>query len=142
MLSHTKVTIQYLTSNYCQNVFFSIKIFLQLSCCFIWKILWMHLFCNTIILCMSDELPQNITPYVNVIIGVYYALVYSHLKYIILFWGNATEVDRIFILQKRILRKIFSLCPIDSVRPFFKPTISLLYHVFCLWRLQFLLKNT
>ena len=41
-------------------------------------------------------------------------------KYMILFWGNAMEVDQIFILQKRILHKIFSLCPIDSCQTFFQ----------------------
>ena len=30
------------------------------------------------------------------------------------------EIDRLFILQKRILRKIFSLGPLDSCKPLFK----------------------
>lgn len=46
------------------------------------------------------------------LLNVYYALAYSHLKYMVLCWGQATELGRIFILLKRIIRKIYSLSPI------------------------------
>lgn len=54
------------------------------------------------------------------LISVYYALVYSHLKYMLLCWGQATELERILLLQKRIIRKIFSLNPVETCKPIFK----------------------
>jgi len=54
------------------------------------------------------------------LLNVYFALAYSHIKYMILFWGQSTETNRIFILQKRILRKIFSLSPLESCRELFR----------------------
>ena len=35
-------------------------------------------------------------------------------------WGAAVESDRIFILQKRIIRHIFSISPMESCRPLFR----------------------
>lgn len=53
------------------------------------------------------------------LLNVYYGIVYSHLRYLILLWGVGTEVDRVFILQKKIIRLMFSLMPLDSCRPVF-----------------------
>lgn len=39
----------------------------------------------------------------------YHAYVVSRIRYGIIFWGNSTEVSRIFILQKRCIRTIFKL---------------------------------
>ena len=54
------------------------------------------------------------------LLNVYYALTYSHLKYMVLYWGLSVEAERVFILQKRIIRKIFNLGPIVSCRLTFK----------------------
>lgn len=54
------------------------------------------------------------------LLNIYYSLAYSHLKYLIIYWGQATDINRVFILQKRILRLIFSLNPLDTCRTVFK----------------------
>lgn len=53
------------------------------------------------------------------ILNIYYSLVYSHLSYNILLWGNSSEISRVFVLQKRILRMIFNIEPRSSCRPVF-----------------------
>ncbi|KAK9874933.1 hypothetical protein WA026_005750 [Henosepilachna vigintioctopunctata] len=57
--------------------------------------------------------------HLNYVMEVYYALVYSHITYNILLWGNSADSRRIFISQKRILRMIFKLKPRDSCRLLF-----------------------
>ena len=54
------------------------------------------------------------------LINVYYGIVYPHIKYLILLWGSRSSSQRIFIMQKRIIRLIFSLGPLESCRPIFK----------------------
>lgn len=54
------------------------------------------------------------------IIGIYYSLVYSFLNFNVLLWGNSVESNRVFIIQKRIIRLIFDLNPRDSCRLFFR----------------------
>nr|CAI5830945.1 unnamed protein product [Callosobruchus analis] len=51
---------------------------------------------------------------------VYYAFVYSAIAYNIVVWGQSTEVSRIFIHQKRILRLIYNLNYNDSCREVFR----------------------
>lgn len=65
---------------------------------------------------------RNLKPIVEekYLLNIYYALVYSHIKYLILYWGQSKDIHRVFILQKRILRLIFSYQPLDSCRPLFK----------------------
>lgn len=53
------------------------------------------------------------------IMQVYYSLVFSHLSYNIVLWGNTSDSRRAFIFQKRIIRMIFGLGPKDSCRPIF-----------------------
>lgn len=50
----------------------------------------------------------------------YYAYVDSRLRYGIIFWGNSTELQRLFILQKKCIRRIYGLKRRDSCRPVFK----------------------
>jgi len=40
------------------------------------------------------------------LLTVYYAYVYSHLSYGVVFWGDSVDVNKPFILQKKIVRKI------------------------------------
>lgn len=61
---------------------------------------------------------RNTVP-MSTLLNVYYSLVYSHLSYNILLWGNSTDVSRVFILQKRILRLIFNIPLRSSCRPLF-----------------------
>ncbi len=54
------------------------------------------------------------------LLDIYYALAYSHLSYNIVNWGSTFELNRIFIAQKRILRLIFGMSPLDSCKSVFK----------------------
>lgn len=54
------------------------------------------------------------------LINIYYALIYPHLTYNIIVWGNANTANRIFISQKKIIRLLFSLRRMESCRPLFK----------------------
>lgn len=51
--------------------------------------------------------------------NVYYSLVYSNISYNIILWGNSTDAGRIFIAQKRIIRMMLGLGPLESCRPAF-----------------------
>lgn len=50
---------------------------------------------------------------------VYYSMVYSHMAYNIIVWGRAVGINRLFIMQKRIIRLIFNLKRDDSCKPIF-----------------------
>ena len=50
----------------------------------------------------------------------YYAYAHSIMSYGIIFWGNSTNSDQIFIIQKRIVRIIMRAGNRDSCRPIFK----------------------
>lgn len=54
------------------------------------------------------------------LMSVYYANVHSILTYGIIVWGQACAVDRVFIIQKRILRLLFGLSSQVSCRECFK----------------------
>lgn len=70
------------------------------------------------------------------VMNVYYSLVYSFLNYNVLLWGNSSSAQRVFIMQKRIIRMIFNLKPLDSCRPVFRMqkilTLPCLYILRCL----------
>lgn len=53
------------------------------------------------------------------LLKLYYCMVYSHISYNILLWGTSSEMNRVFILQKRVLRLIFGMDPRSSCKPFF-----------------------
>lgn len=52
-------------------------------------------------------------------ITAYNGYISSLIRYGILLWGNATDIDRVFILQKRSLRAIFMMRQIESCRRIF-----------------------
>lgn len=56
---------------------------------------------------------------IETLLKVYYAFVYSTISYNIILWGQASEVSRIFIQQKRIIRIIFNLDYRESCRETF-----------------------
>lgn len=68
--------------------------------------------------------------------NIYYCLVYSHLSYNILLWGNSSDVGRAFILQKRILRMMYNIPPRQSCRALFVEncilTLSSIFILKCL----------
>lgn len=51
---------------------------------------------------------------------VYYAQVYSLINQNIVVWGQSPDLNRIFIIQKRILRLMFNIGNRDSCREIFK----------------------
>lgn len=50
----------------------------------------------------------------------YHGYVASILRYGVIFWGNSTNKRKVFLAQKKCIRAIFGLKPIDSCKPFFK----------------------
>jgi exonuclease III len=54
------------------------------------------------------------------VIVAYHGFVASRLRYGIIFWGNAINIDRLFIAQKCCIRAICNLGRMDSCRPSFK----------------------
>lgn len=72
----------------------------------------------------SSFLFSKLTTYCNknTLLSCYYSYVYSRIKFNIIAWGTADQylIDRVLILQKRILRIIFKLKTRDSCKPLFK----------------------
>lgn len=52
-------------------------------------------------------------------LDVYYACVYSRLQYGVIFWGNSSEVERVFLIQKACIRTLFNIKPRDTCRQAF-----------------------
>lgn len=76
------------------------------------------------------------------LLNVYYALAYSHLSYNIIAWGAAPNINRVFILQKRLIRVMFDVAPRDSCRPYFKKYKILTIHsIYILNAIKFVKKN-
>lgn len=79
------------------------------------------------------------------LLNVYYALVYSHISYNIISWGQCTDIKRVFIIQKRILRIIFNIKPRDTCREVFRKrkilTVASIY-IYKLLTYIFTIKHT
>lgn len=56
---------------------------------------------------------------ITTLITSYYALVYPHLSYNIILWGQAVNIGRVFVAQKRIIRLIFGIKVPTSCKEFF-----------------------
>lgn len=50
----------------------------------------------------------------------YYAYAYSWLSYGTILWGNGTDWDKVFILQKRLVRIVANIKQTESCKPYFK----------------------
>ena len=57
---------------------------------------------------------------IDVLRMVYFAHVFSHLRNNIIFWGHSSDMQRVFVLQKRALRTICRKNPRESCRPLFE----------------------
>jgi len=70
---------------------------------------------------------QRLRPLMDreVLLQVYYGCFHSVISYGIVFWGNSSPAYRIFLLQKRIIRKICNLPYLEHCKPFFKELKSL-----------------
>lgn len=76
------------------------------------------------------------------LMSVYYALVYPHLSYAVAVWGQSTDSSRLFILQKRIIRRIFDLRFRTSCRETFRSVkILTLTSIYLLKILTFIHEN-
>lgn len=53
------------------------------------------------------------------LIGLYHAYVASRLRYGIVFWGSSSLASEVFLAQKRIIRCVGGLRPLESCRGFF-----------------------
>lgn len=49
----------------------------------------------------------------------YHAYIQSRIRYGIIFWGNSSDINKIFILQKRCIRNILNMKQTDSCRQIF-----------------------
>ena len=49
----------------------------------------------------------------------YYAYAHSRLSYGVILWGNSTEVEKVFILQKKCVRIMQNINQMESCRPYF-----------------------
>ena len=54
------------------------------------------------------------------LLNIYYTLAYSYISSNIILWGKSSDINRVFILQKRILRLIFNMKHNDTCRIIFK----------------------
>ncbi|KAG7295540.1 hypothetical protein JYU34_021763 [Plutella xylostella] len=56
---------------------------------------------------------------VNTALMAYHGYITSILRYCLILWGNGTNINRTFILQKRCIRAIANAKPTDSCKPLF-----------------------
>lgn len=78
----------------------------------------------------------------NVMKTLYYANFETRMRYGIIFWGSNSEIENIFIVQKRILRVILGMDVRESCRGTFKQNNILTVHALYLYEcLMFLFSN-
>jgi hypothetical protein len=51
---------------------------------------------------------------------VYFSYFHCMIKYGLIFWGNSTNISRVFKLQKKVIRIISGVGPADSCRGLFR----------------------
>lgn len=82
---------------------------------------------------------KNLFPLTS-ILDVYYSLSYPHIAYNILTWGSSSDLNRVLICQKRIIRMIFNIHPRSSCRPYFIEnkimTVTCIYIFKCLLHMK------
>jgi hypothetical protein len=73
---------------------------------------------------------------------IYFAHVHSIISYGIMFWGSASLAQKVFVMQKRIIRVITNMRPRDSCREIFKRMkIMTLYSQYIYALLLFVVNN-
>lgn len=55
----------------------------------------------------------------NTAVSAYYAYAYSWLSYGIILWGNSTEVNNLFLIQKKCMRILANINNMESCKPLF-----------------------
>jgi hypothetical protein len=51
---------------------------------------------------------------------IYYAYFLSIVTYGVIFWSNSTDTNKVFLLQKKIIRTMMGINPRSTCKPFFK----------------------
>ena len=73
---------------------------------------------------------------------IYYACIHSILSYSIVFWGNSTNVNKLFILQKKTVRILSNLGPKEPCREALKNMeIMMLYSQYIYSVIVFTIEN-
>jgi len=62
---------------------------------------------------------KHIVP-IDTLSVIYFAHIHSIISYSIIFWGSSSHSNKVFILQKKIIRIITNTRPRDSCREVFK----------------------
>jgi hypothetical protein len=78
-------------------------------------------------LCTACYMIRNIKPFmaVNTMKSTYYSYFNSVMTYGLIIWGNSSHADKVFKLQKRVLRVIMECSYRESCRDLFKELIIL-----------------
>lgn len=86
---------------------------------------------------LSQYLPANL------LLTIYYGVIYSHLNYGIEIWGSAAAkyMDRLLVIQKKVLRFIFNTNRRDSCIPLFKTHNILTVYALYSYKVITLVKN-
>jgi hypothetical protein len=73
-------------------------------------------------LCTACYMIRNIKPFmpVNTMKSIYYSSFHSLMTYGLIFWGNLSHADKVFKLQKRVIRVIMGCSYRESCRDLFK----------------------
>ena len=72
---------------------------------------------------------------------IYYTYIHSLLSYSIIFWGRSSNVNKLFILQKRIVRIITNTGVRESCREAFKNMEIMTYSQYIFSLILFAVKN-
>jgi hypothetical protein len=73
---------------------------------------------------------------------IYFAHVHAIMSYGLIFWGSSSSVNKVFILQKKIIRIIYNAGPRESCRDIFRRNqIFMLYSQYIYSLLLFTIKN-
>lgn len=91
--------------------------------------------------CFALKRLRQITS-INTIKTYYFANMESHIRYGILFWGNSTTANRVFLLQKRAIRNMFGLGYRESCKStFIKQKILTLPSLYIFEIIKFVKEN-
>jgi len=84
-----------------------------------WKQHIEHLVKKMCIACYALRNIKHVIP-IDKLRAIYFAHIHSITSYSIIFWGSSSYANKVFILQKKIIRIITNIKPRDSFREVFK----------------------
>jgi hypothetical protein len=95
--------------------------------------------------CTACYMIRNIKPFmpVSTMKSIYYSYFQSVMTYGLIFWGNSSHADKVFKLQKRVIRVILGCSYRESCRDLFKePNILPLKSQYIPSLMMFVIKTT